>query len=254
MSITDRQELILAIVSERNYISVNDLAAMTFTSPSSIRRDLTCLQNKGLVERSHGGVTLPAPAKGVARLLDRMKNNIPAKRLISKKASSLLKDGFVCRLSTTLWQNILLDGSSTVSFLLPYIAKLESVTLFTNNISTVLSAIELGIDTHCIGGRSVNGSAALSGTEAYRAVSALRPDILFFSSQSLDQNGLISDSTEEENYLRMLMLNAAAQKVFLCDSEKFNRRSVYTLTDLDNVDVAVFDREFEGLKHSCIIL
>jgi DeoR/GlpR family transcriptional regulator of sugar metabolism len=244
MSITDRQELILTIVSERNYISVNDLAAMTFTSPSSIRRDLTYLQNKGLVERSHGGVTLPAPAKGVASLLDRMKNNIPAKRLIAKKASTLLRDG----------QNILLDGSSTVSFLLPYIAKLESATLFTNNISTVLSAIELGIDTHCIGGRSVNGSAALSGTEAYRAVSLLKPDILFFSSQSLDQNGIISDSTEEENYLRMLMLNAAAQKVFLCDSEKFNRRSVYTLTDLDHVDVAVFDREYEGLKHSCTVL
>lgn len=239
MNITDRQDTILKIISERNYVSVNDLAKITFTSPSSIRRDLTSLQNKGLVERSHGGVTLPAPAKGVASLPDRMKNNIPAKRLIAKKASALLKDG----------QNILLDGSSTVSFLLPYIAKLESATLFTNNISTVLTAIELGIDTHCIGGRSVNGSAALSGTEAYRAVSALKPDILFFSSQSLDENGIISDSTEEENYLRMLMLNSAKQTVFLCDSEKFNRRSVYTLTDLDHVDVAVFDREFEGLKH-----
>lgn len=145
----------------------------------------------------------------------------------------------------------MLDGSSTVTFLLPYIAKLNSVSLFTNNISTALNAIELGINTHCIGGQSVNGSAVLSGTEAYQYVSSLYVDIMFFSSQSLDKNGIISDSTEEENYLRSLMLNASKQTVFLCDSEKFDTRSLFTLTTLDKIDIAVFDRTFPELQCSC---
>lgn len=238
MSISERQQRILDLLNTNHFITVEELSKITFTSPSSIRRDLTYLQNNGLVQRTHGGVTLPEPAFGVASFHNRQSKNVVEKRIIAKKASALLKDG----------QTIMLDGSSTASFLLPYIAKHNAVTLFTNNISTALKAIELGINTHCIGGHSVNGSAVLSGTESYKTVASLQTDILFFSSQSLDIDGTISDSTEEENYLRSLMLKATKYSVFLCDSEKFNKRSLYTLTNLDQIDMAVFDKEYEGLS------
>lgn len=237
MSISTRQEKIIDILNERNYITVQDLAEMMFTSPSSIRRDLTYLQNNGLVQRSHGGVTLPNPLKGVASFYDRSHKNVKEKRIIAKKTSVLLKKG----------QSILLDGSSTSVFLLPYIAKLDSVTVFTNNLSTALNAIELGIDTHCIGGHSINHSAVLSGSEAYRALQNMNVDILFFSSQSLSANGYISDSTEEENYVRQLMMRTAKTKVFLCDHEKFNTTSLYKFGTLNDIDYAVFDDKFEEL-------
>lgn len=227
-------------MDNNHFITVDELAKITFTSPSSIRRDLTALQNSGLVQRTHGGVTLPEPTLGVASFQTRQTRNVAEKRLIAKKASVLLKDG----------QSILLDGSSTASFLLPYIAKHRSVTLFTNNISTALKAIELGIHTHCIGGHSVNGSAVLSGTESYKTVSNLQVDILFFSSQSLDSDGVISDSTEEENYLRSLMLQAAKKTVFLCDSAKFHTHSLYTLARLDDINVAIFDKPFDDKQSS----
>lgn len=244
MSTFKRQEIILQLLNDRKFITVNDLAKATFTSPSSIRRDLTYMQNNGLVKRTHGGVTLAEQFYGIASFYDRKMKNVPEKRLIAKKAAQLIKDG----------QKILLDGSSTVMFLLPYISKLDSVTLFTNNISTALSAIEIGINTHCIGGNSINGSPVLSGSEAYKSISGIYADIFFFSSQSLDKNGIISDSTEEENYLRTLMLSASRKKVFLCDSEKFNRRSIYTLTEINKIDVAVFDKAFNGLQCNCHML
>ena len=40
-------------------------------------------------------------------------------------------------------------------------------------------------------------------------------DLVFFSSQSLDANGIISDTTEEENYLRQKMLLSAKLKFLL---------------------------------------
>ena len=244
MSTNKRHELILQILSERKYVTVDELSKLTYISASSIRRDLTLLQNSGLVKRSHGGVSLPETVSGIASFQDRMKKNILGKRLIAKKASSLLKDG----------QSIMLDGSSTTTFLLPYIAKLKSATLFTNNLSTALNAIELGIDTHCIGGRSVNSSPILSGIEAYKYISGLKPDVLFFSSQSLDAQGVISDSTEEENYIRSLMIASAEKTVFLCDAQKFNQRSLYTLTTLDKIDVAIFDTTYPDLECNCDIL
>lgn len=244
MSASKRQEQILSILNERSFVTVKELSAITFTSPSSIRRDLTYLENNGLVKRTHGGVSSVEPMANVASYYDRLHKNANGKRIIAQKASALLKDG----------QTILLDSSTTATFLLPHIAKFRNITIFTNNLSTALHAIELGINTHCLGGQSINGSVALSGSETFAALENLFVDILFFSSQSLDVNGGISDSTEAENYVRKMMLKASKTTVFLCDFEKFNATSTYKLCNLNDVDYAVFDAPYTDLFTDCKIL
>ena len=131
MSISKRQSEILKIIEDSVYVSVNELASLTYTSASSIRRDLTALQNLGLVKRSYGGVGLSKTVDKVAGFYSRSSQNIKEKRLIAKKAASLLRDG----------QSILLDSSSTAGFLLPYIAKLDSPVVFTNNLETAINMI-----------------------------------------------------------------------------------------------------------------
>lgn len=244
MSISKRQEQILELLEESGSLSVERLAELTFTSPSSIRRDLAHLQNLSLLKRTHGGASVAHESNRAVPLHSRMTQNITQKRQIAKKAASLLHDG----------QSVMLDGSSTAGFLVPYIAKHKDMILFTNNMLTAINAINYGIPTHCIGGASVNCSAVLSGSEAYRTVSQINPDILFFSSQSLDRDGSIWDPIPEENYIRSLMLENAQYSVFLCDSEKFGRRSLYRLTEVDQIDACVFDREYAELKTSCKII
>lgn len=244
MSVSERQNEVLKIIGEDAYVTVNELAKRTFTSPSSIRRDLTHLQNLGLVKRSHGGVSLPEINGHVAGFYNRTAKNVKEKRLIAQKAASLLSDG----------QSILLDSSTTASFLIPYIARLDSAVVFTNNLETAVSAIKQGICTHCIGGCSINGSVSLGGPQTYRALSDINVDIAFFSSQSLSRDGVITDSTEEENYVRRIMINNAQKTVFLCDSTKFDTTSLHKLTLLDQIDFAVFDKEFEGFTTKATIL
>lgn len=244
MSISERQKQILDILNERSFITVAELSAITFTSQSSIRRDLTYLQNNGLAKRTHGGVSAVEPTANVASYYDRLHKNANGKRMIAQKASALLEDG----------QTVLLDSSTTATFLLPYIAKFRNITIFTNNLSTALHANELGINTHCLGGHAINGSVALSGSETFTALENIFVDILFFSSQSLDVNGNISDSTEEENYVRKMMLKAAKTTVFLCDSQKFNTTATYKLCNLNDIDYAVFDAPYPDLSADCQIL
>lgn len=243
MSTTKRQEQILKLLSENGFLTVEKLSALTYTSPSSIRRDLTKLQNMYFIKRTHGGASI-LDSNQVASLDNRLSQNTVAKRKIAKKASELICDG----------QTIMLDGSSTAGFLVPHIAKHKDITLFTNNMITAMNAINYGITTHCIGGLSVNNSAVLSGPQSYKFISEVYADILFFSSYALDKNGVISDPTEEENYLRSLMLKNSRQRVFLCDSEKFNRKSLYTLSSINDIDVAVFDTFWDDLNASCKIL
>ena len=119
---------------------------------------------------------------------------------------------------------------------------------------TAINAINYGIVTHCIGGASVAGSAVLSGTQAYRTISEINTDILFFSSQSISRDGYISDPIPEESYVRQLMLARAKTSVFLCDSEKFGSESLYRLTSVDRIDACVFDKPFPELKAKCRII
>ena len=240
MSITKRQQQILELLRENTFLSVEQLSKLTYISPSSVRRDLTKLQSTSLIRRTHGGAEIIGSTDKPAPLPNRMTKNVAGKKKIAKKAVQLIRDGM----------SVMLDGSSTAGFLIPYIARFKEITLFTNNMITATTAINYGINTHCIGGQSVRGSAVLSGTAAYEAVKRIHTDILFFSSQCIDENGIISDSTEEENYLRSLMLKSAEMTVFLCDSEKFCLRSLHTLSDIDNIDVAIFDSPFKNLKET----
>ena len=244
MSITKRQEEILEHLNEHTFLTVERLAELTYTSPSSIRRDLSRLQGLSLIKRSHGGASIFNALNQAIPLNSRMSKNITEKRQIAKKASVLLRDG----------QSVMLDGSSTAGFLVPYIAKHKDMILFTNNMHTAINAINYGIATYCIGGFSVDRSAVLSGTQAYRMIAELHPDILFFSSKSLSKRGIISDPIPEENYLRSLMLENAKSSVFLCDSEKFDTEALYELTSLDKIDACVFDKPVPELKTKCRIL
>ena len=44
------------------------------------------------------------------------------------------------------------------------------------------------------------------------------------------------------------------QSVFLCDSGKFDRKSVYTLRSINNIDIAVFDTDWNRIKTKCRII
>ena len=244
MSISKRQQQILSILDENEFMSVERLSRMTYTSPSSIRRDLTALQNLSLIRRTHGGASIFRELNHAVPLNSRMEKNIAEKRKIAKSASVLLHDG----------QTVMLDGSSTAGFMVPYIAKLKDMILFTNNMQTAINAVNYGIKTHCIGGTSVNQSAVLSGEQAYSTVVKLNPDILFFSSQSIDAEGYIYDPIPEENHIRELMLKNAKCSVFLCDSEKFGQRSLYRLASVNDIDVCVFDKPIPELSAKCKIL
>jgi len=244
MNITKRQEQILELLRENGFIRVEKLSKLLYTSPASIRRDLTHLENMCFIKRTHGGASVLNDINQAIPLNSRMTKNTANKRKIASIASALLHDG----------QIVMLDGSTTASFLVPHIARHKDMVVFTNNMITAINAINYGIKTHCIGGSSVNNSAVLSGPNSYDEAIKIHSDIFFFSSNALDENGVISDPTEEENHLRSLMLANTNQSVFLCDSEKFDRRSIYTLTTLDKVDYAVFDTTWDKLKTKCQLL
>ena len=79
----EREKEILDLLGENEYATVEYLARKMNISPSSIRRDLKNLEDRGLVNRSYGGVKIAeASGKHIPFSL-RSHENSPQKKQIA---------------------------------------------------------------------------------------------------------------------------------------------------------------------------
>lgn len=67
----ERRQLILELVRAQGAVSIRDLAMAVNASEVTVRRDVTTLESRGLLDRSHGGALLPDGELGGALLSNR---------------------------------------------------------------------------------------------------------------------------------------------------------------------------------------
>lgn len=231
VKLTQRQGEILKILKDKGYAKVEELSALTYISPSSVRRDLQYLESMGIVEREYGGARLFSGERKTAPIRIRKDKNKSLKREVCKKGSALCRDGYT----------VLIDSSTTCYYLAEALASYNEITVFTNNIDTASKCIEMGINTYVIGGRSVRGMPVLAGSYAEDMLEKINADITFVSSYGVDENGVVTDPSEEENRMRKIMLRRGRIKVLLLDHSKLGRSSVHKLCTVDDLDYMFTD-------------
>lgn len=227
MALTKRQEEIITLLKKQGYAKVDDLSARLYISASSIRRDLQQLVTLGLVERFHGGVKLCGTERHSPPIRMRKDMARMHKRELAQKAVRLIRDG----------ASVILDSSTTCFYLIDYLAAYKNLTVFTNNLETALRGIEKGLSVYVLGGKALRGMPVTSGAYTEEVLERISVDFAFFSSYGIDQNGIVSDPSEEENKLRLLMMRSAACSVLLLDRTKLGRTSIHRLCSVCDVDV-----------------
>lgn len=223
-----RHDEILKILKDEHFASVRYLGDKVHASQPTIRRDLGFLEKQGYVHRSHGGVML---ADG--------RTNVPVP---FRKATRLKEKSNICRLASRLiepGQTLFIDASTTAFCLSDHLKRDDDLTVITNGISLCRTLSENKLRVFSTGGRLVRESEAFVGRLAEDAAANFYADLMFFSSSALDDDGVISDYSEEETNLRKAMKNASRKTVFLCDSGKFHTRSAFRVFELGNIDYFV---------------
>ena len=215
----ERQKEILQILEKSKSISVSKLAKMLYVSQPTIRRDLSVLEEQGKVQRTHGGVVLRETSDAEIPLMFREDQNNASKKIIAQKAAKLIRDGDV----------IFMDASSTVSYLIPYLENFRDLVVITNSPKTSIRLGERNIKNYCTGGLLLKYSIAYVGSEAEKFISNLNADLFFFSSRGYMENGMISDSAEQEVAVRKAMLKNAEKSYYLCDSSKKGKKYTFNI-------------------------
>lgn len=229
----ERTEEILNLLKEKGHLTVAELCETLYTSESSIRRDLIRLEEKGLVKRHYGGVEIKRNSS-IVPFAARSHHNSAAKRIMAAKASELVKKGDI----------VFLDQSSSALYVAAELSAKSGITVVTNNAEILSLLASSGLEVYASGGfLSPDNRNCLMGEDAHAVFKNMRADIVFFSAKALSEDGKIYDCNRSEVCIRQTMLDNAAKKVFLCDSEKFFGTAGYLQCELGGVDVIVSERD-----------
>ncbi len=233
MIIYERQKKILEYLELRRNVTVRELAEHLYVSEASVRRDIQVLQAQGFVQKVYGGVLLSKYQNGVVPVSLRDGANSSVKEELARRAVKLIGDG----------DTVIMDASSTVRRMVKYMGHLHNVKIITNNHRIFSECENPHIVLYCTGGTYSPDNHAFIGPAAESYIRGISADHLFFSSQGIDEEGMISDASEEESSLRRSMMAQSRNKYFLCDSSKLGVKKMFTLCHKDDLTDILCDKK-----------
>ncbi|MFK4568212.1 DeoR/GlpR family DNA-binding transcription regulator [Enterococcus sp. UD-01] len=241
-----RREKILTLLQEQESVSVNGLTEILGVSRATIRSDLNYLSKNNLLIRTHGGAIRSKEDETLK--LDknydiRKQKNIDKKMEIAKKALPLIHSG----------ECIILDASSTCYELAKLIDKSDlKLTILTNGIRTAsLLKENYNLTVILIGGVVKGSSNAVEGILGIEILKKLNIDTLFTSAYAISASEGLSDFNLYEVELKKRMVEIAPQTVALIDSTKFEKKSIATFAQLNQLESLITDDQLldEMKKH-----
>ena len=207
----ERFAQILRIVNEEKSVTVQDLKERLHTSESTIRRDLTVLDQKKLLVKVHGGATvleMDYTAKDIA-VASRMNQNTEEKKEIGKFAADLIEsDDFVY-----------LDAGTTVSHMLEYITSKDAV-FVTNGISHAQMLTRKGFTVYLLGGMLKPATEAVIGLQGGEGLGRYHFTKGFFGTNGADRKFGYTTPDPAEAMIKETAMKKCRKCYVLADSTK----------------------------------
>ena len=231
MSLYNRENQYINLLAQ-GPASVKELSEKLFISEPTVRRDIILLQQKELITRNRGIVTLKthSPDQRIPLFIRQLEQN-EEKKTIAIKAASKIKDGDV----------IMLDASTTAFYILPLLTSFKKILIITNGAKTALEAVSMGIRTICTGGEMTLESFSYIGPDAEATLSRYNADIAFFSCRGISDDGVATDNSIMENNMRRIMIKNSKESYILCDKSKFSKTYLNTLCKVEEISGLISD-------------
>lgn len=228
-----RQQSILELLSQRDWLTTDALADRLSVSKETIRRDLNGLQQQGKILRQHGRARLihPDSRDSGKPFGARLKSHYADKADIARHALDWISEGMT----------LALDASSTCFHLarqLPDIA----LTVFTNSLPICHEmAKRERITLICSGGTLERKYRSYVNPALVTQLRSLEIDLFIFSCEGVDEQGIMWDPVEHNAAFKAQLLHRASQSLLLIDKSKFQRSSEVKIGLLSQVTQVITD-------------
>lgn len=235
-SVSQRREQIAALLGERGFVRVAELAETFAVSGVTARTDLDSLVERGLAERVHGGAVPVGQSQRERAFEVQLAESIVPKRQIGERAAALVQSG----------QSILLDvGSTTMAVARALKARRDLVDLVvvTNGLSIALE-LESEIPRFTVivtGGALRPLQHSLVDPMAELVLSRVHADIAFIGCNGIDAEHGVSNINLPEAAVKARMVASAKRVIVVADSSKLGRVHLGRVGGLAEFDALVTD-------------
>jgi DeoR/GlpR family transcriptional regulator of sugar metabolism len=232
MLTAERHKRILSYLQVHRSARLTVLASELGVGPSTVRRDLKEMEDRGLLERVYGGAVLADKRSEEQPAMQRVVHNAEAKHAIGAAAANLVRDG----------STIIITGGTTTEAMVHCLRDKQGLTVITNalNIAALL-AQHPHISTIVLGGWLRCSELSLLGHLTVQAMQELRADQIYHGTFSLDPDHGLAGSFMQEVETDRIMIAAARELIVLADHSKFERSGPVRLAPVERIATVVTD-------------
>lgn len=233
----ERFEKILELLRVEQSVTVTELTEKLNISESTIRRDLTALDQQGLLIKVYGGAT--AVKSVLAReeaVAQKSGKNLKEKQEIAKYASSCILPG----------DFVYIDAGTTTELMVDFLGK-KDVTYVTNGISHARKLMNKGSRVFLLGGEIKAVTEAIIGEDALEDLEKYNFTKGFFGTNGVDQMSGFTTPDLKEAAVKRKAAEHCSQIFVLADHSKFDQVSPVKFADLK--DAVVITDQLENKKY-----
>ncbi|AXI10500.1 DeoR/GlpR transcriptional regulator [Oceanobacillus zhaokaii] len=228
---TKRLDLIQEYIIENGSVSLDELVEKFEVSKNTIRNDVQTLVETGDFKKIYGGVTVDIPSVTVP-FRERQIRNQSEKLLISKMAAEYVEDGDI----------IFIDSGTTTVGMVDYI-KDKELTIITNNIDFIVRALPYEkLNIYSTGGMVERKTNSLTSAENDEIIASYNINKAFLASTGLSIKNGVTNSLPIESGMKRKVVKRSAEVFLLVDESKFDKASLTTYCNLDEIDYLVTNK------------
>lgn len=218
----ERKMKIISLVEKDSIVQVQKLAETFDVSIFTIRRDLTDLEEKGLIKKTHGGAVRIEKSMWLPSIEDGQKEAVEEKRAIALKASEYIENG----------DTIFFMGSSITHHIIPYIIAMD-LTVVTNSLDVgkTLCSYE-NIETIIIGGKLKNYKGNILGSKAVEEIQNYYFDKAFIPCGGIQYKSGVTTSTIDSADFTRTVINCSKESILIADYRKIGRKTFSKICDV----------------------
>jgi DeoR/GlpR family transcriptional regulator of sugar metabolism len=234
LSAEKRRQYILEQIRTVGRVEVPHVAQQFSVTEVTVRRDLTVLAEKGLLQKTYGGAVSAAAPEINAAVRYRQTRNLQAKKIIGRLvAENLVHNGDV----------IYLEAGSTCHEIIPHLAGHRDLTFIVNSLYLMTRLGQM--PQHkiiLIGGQYRPERMDIIGAISELVIGQLGGFKAFTSADDISITGGISGADVATVTFTRRVLERAAKVYFVGDHTKFDNPALYRIADISQLDGIVTDR------------
>jgi len=233
-----RAQLILQQLLRAEKISVASLAKRLKVSPTTIRRDLAELEQRGLLRRSHGGAVpiqrlLYEPFRHISYFHEQERQHGAEKRRIGLVAAELVSDGEI----------LAIGAGTTATQVARSICLHKGITILTNAVNV---AMELShrddLKVFVTGGFLSGDWFALVGAAAIQNAGEMFVDKVFIGVDGIDIEHGLTTNYPEQAMIHRAMMRQARQRIVVADNRKIGEIGTALIWPTQEIDILITDK------------